>query len=90
MKHNNEFFEVGKIYAVYLKSGEVRKFVCTGSDMENLLVRGSYEGGKQKGFRANPAWNRLMDKQEGLPPVAYMIKINNRNGLLCSSSDYEK
>jgi hypothetical protein len=90
MTNTSVFFEAGKVYTVYLKTGGVRKFVCTGSDKENLIVRGSYEGGKEKGYRAIPAWNRLIDKQEGLSPVSYTIKINDRNGLFCSSEDYEK
>lgn len=84
------FFEAGKTYNVHLKSGAVRKFVCTGVDQEKLIVKGSYEGGKEKGYRADPAWDTLNDKKEGAAPNSYIIKINNRLGVLCSSKYYEK
>jgi hypothetical protein len=86
----NTFFEAGKTYLVYLKTGGIRKFKCTSSDKDSLIVRGSYENGKEKAYKAMPAWGRLMDKQEGRPPSSYVIKINNRNGFVCGSKDLDK
>lgn len=78
-------FEAGKTYSVYLLSGGVRTFACVSVD--GMTVRGSYQGGKEKSYKAFPRWGRLLDKEEGKEPSAYAIKINNRNGCLCVSDD---
>jgi hypothetical protein len=84
------FFQTGLTYNVHLKSGAIRKFKCTGIDQDKLIVKGSYENGKEKGYRAEPSWKTLADKQEGKEPSEYIIKINNTIGTLCSSKHYEK
>ena len=85
-----QFFETGKTYNVHLKSGAIRKFVCTEADKEKLIVKGRYEGGNEKGYKAEPFWGRLIDKEQGAAADEYVIKINNRNGVLCSSEYFER
>lgn len=80
-----KMFEANKSYGVYLLSGAVRTFVCTSVD--GMIVRGSYNGQKEKSYKASPRWSCVADKQDGMPPSTYAIEINKSVGVDCISED---
>ena len=79
-------FEAGKTYYTYTMGMEIRKFVCTEVSSCGEHIVGSFNGEKDKIYKAEEFWKTASEQKEGKQAEGFRFLADNRYILyICST-----
>lgn len=85
IKKSAIFFKAGEIYPVFMRSQDLREFKCTEINLTESIVKGSYNGGVVKSYKAEPVWNSIAEKENGYAPSTFAIIVDGRSKTQCTA-----
>lgn len=85
IKKSEIFFKAGEIYPVFMRTQGLREFKCTEINLAESIVKGSYNGGEIKLYKAEAVWDSIADRNNGKAPSTFAIIVDKRSKTQCIS-----